>query len=131
MKQRPILIVDDEPEIRETLFAGLSNNGYAIFLAEDGEGALRLFEQRPFDLVVLDVKLPDRDGVQLLEAIKNRSAETPVIMMSGYGTTQNAIEAMRKEPSIICLNPSPWMSSNSGFNWLSRRTLSVERVRPK
>ena len=96
MKQRTILIVDDGPEIRETLFDGLSNNGYAIFLAEDGEGALRLLDQRAFNLVVLDVKLPDRDGVQLLETIKNRSTETPVIMMSGYGTTQNAIEAMRK-----------------------------------
>jgi DNA-binding NtrC family response regulator len=105
MKQRPILIVDDEPEIRETLFDGLSNNGYAIFLAEDGEGALRLFDQRPFDVVVLDVKLPDRDGVQLLETIKNRSAETPVIMMSGYGTTQNAIEAMRKGAFDYLLKP--------------------------
>ena len=105
MKQRTILIVDDEPEIRETLFDGLSNNGYAIFLAEDGEGALRLLDQRPFDLVVLDVKLPDRDGVQLLETIKNRSTETPVIMMSGYGTTQNAIEAMRKGAFDYLLKP--------------------------
>jgi DNA-binding NtrC family response regulator len=105
MKQRPILIVDDEPEIRQTLFDGLSNNGYTIFLAEDGEGALRLFDQRPFDLVVLDVRLPDRDGVQLLETIKNRSAETPVIMMSGYGTTQNAIEAMRKGAFDYLLKP--------------------------
>ena len=105
MKQRPILIVDDESEIRETLFEGLSNNGYAIFLAENGEGALRLFDQRPFDLVVLDVKLPDRDGIQVLDTIKNRSAETPVIMMSGYGTTQNAIEAMRKGAFDYLLKP--------------------------
>ena len=105
MKQRPILIVDDEPEIRQTLFDGLSTNGYAIFLAENGEGALRLCDQRPFDLVVLDVKLPDRDGIQLLETMKNRSAETPVIMMSGYGTTQNAIEAMRKGAFDYLLKP--------------------------
>ena len=99
------MIVDDEPGVRETLFEGLSNNGYAIFLAEDGEGALRLIEQRPFDLVVLDVKLPGRDGLELLEVIKNRSAETPVIMMSGYGTTQNAIEAMRKGAFDYLLKP--------------------------
>ncbi len=105
MKQRPILIVDDEPEIRQTLFDGLSTNGYDIFLAENGEGALRLFDQRPFDLIVLDVKLPDRDGIQLLETMKNRSAETPVIMMSGYGTTQNAIEAMRKGAFDYLLKP--------------------------
>jgi DNA-binding NtrC family response regulator len=105
MKQRPILIVDDESEIRQTLFDGLSTNGYDIFLAENGEGALRLFDQRPFDLIVLDVKLPDRDGIQLLETMKNRSAETPVIMMSGYGTTQNAIEAMRKGAFDYLLKP--------------------------
>ena len=105
MKKRPILIVDDESEIRETLFEGLSSNGYTIFLAENGEGALRLFDQRAFDLVVLDVKLPDRDGVQLLETIKSRSAETPVIMMSGFGTTQSAIEAMRKGAFDYLLKP--------------------------
>lgn len=105
IEKRPILIVDDEPQIREILFEGLSDNGYAIFMAEDGEGALRLFDQRRFDAVVLDVRLPDRDGVELLETIKNRSAETPVIMMSGFGTTQTAIEAMRKGAFDYLLKP--------------------------
>ena len=99
------MIVDDESEIRETLFEGLSNNGYAIFLAENGEGALRLFDQRTFDLVVLDVNLPDRDGVQLLETIRRRSAEVPVIMMTGFGTTQSAVEAMRRGAFDYLLKP--------------------------
>ncbi len=105
MMKRSILIVDDEPEIRGALFESLSGNGYAVFLAENGEGALRLFDQKPFDVVVLDVRLPDRDGVQLLEAMKNRNAEIPVIMMSGLGTTQSAIDAMRKGAFDFLLKP--------------------------
>jgi DNA-binding NtrC family response regulator len=131
MKQRPILIVDDEPEIRQTLFDGLSTNGYAIFLAENGEGALRLFEQRPFDLIVLDVKLPDRDGIQLLETMKNRSAETPVIMMSGYGTTQNAIEAMRRGAFDYLLKPFSVDTIKQRIQVALKESLVRAEVRPE
>jgi len=79
------LIVEDEPKMREVLFGGLSKNGYEILLAENGEEALRLFDQKPFDLVITDIKLPDRDGMDLLGVIKSRSVHTPVMMMTGFG----------------------------------------------
>jgi DNA-binding NtrC family response regulator len=105
MKKNLILIVDDEPEIRKVIFEGLSRNGHSIFLAENAERALHLFGQKAFDLVVTDVKLPDRDGLELLDTIKSRSAHTPVIVMTGFGSIQNAVEAMRKGAFDYVLKP--------------------------
>jgi len=105
MEKRLILIVDDEPEIRSTLFEGLSKNGFSIFLADRAEKALRLLDQKSFDLVITDVKLPDQDGLQLLEAIRNRAAHIPVILMTGFGSIPNAVEAMRKGAFDYILKP--------------------------
>jgi len=105
MKKNLILIVDDEPQIRKVIFEGLSRNGHSIFLAENAERALHLLDQKAFDLIVTDVKLPDRDGLELLDTIKSRSAYTPVIVMTGFGSIQNAVEAMRKGAFDYVLKP--------------------------
>jgi DNA-binding NtrC family response regulator len=105
MKKNLILIVDDEPEVRNVLFEGLSKNGHSIFFAGNAGEALCLFEQKQCDLVITDVKLPDRDGLQLLDQIKKRSPHTPVILMTGFGTVQNAVEAMRKGAFDYVLKP--------------------------
>jgi len=104
-KKKLILIVDDESETRETLSEGLSKNGYSIYLAENVARALYLFDREAFDLVITDVKLPDRDGLQLLDNIKSRAAPIPVIVMTGYGSIQNAVEAMRKGAFDYVLKP--------------------------
>jgi len=105
MKKNLILIVDDEPEVRNVLFEGLSKNGHSILFAGNAGEALCLFEQKQCDLVITDVKLPDGDGLQLLDQIKKRSPHTPVILMTGFGTVQNAVEAMRKGAFDYVLKP--------------------------
>jgi DNA-binding NtrC family response regulator len=91
--------------VRNVLFEGLSKNGHSIFFAGNAGEALCLFEQKQCDLVITDVKLPDRDGLQLLDQIKKRSPHTPVILMTGFGTVQNAVEAMRKGAFDYVLKP--------------------------
>src|SRR4030042_4127170 len=105
MKNKLILIVEDDPEMGKVLFENLSQNGHTIFLAANAETALRLFDQKPFDLVLTDLRLPDQNGLQLLDTLKSRSVHTPVIMMTGFGTIQNAVEAMRKGAFDYLLQP--------------------------
>ena len=97
--------MEDDPDLGRTLFEGLSKEGNAIHLAQSAEEALGLFVQKAFDLVISDVKLPDLDGLQLLESIKNKSVHTPVIMMTGFGTVENAVAAMKKGAFEYLLKP--------------------------
>jgi len=91
---RRILIVDDEESIRETLSGILADEGYATALAEEGEACLRAARGRePPDLVLLDIAMPGRDGVEVLEELRKVAPELPVVMMSGHGTIETAVRA--------------------------------------
>jgi len=90
-----ILVIDDEAGIRESLEVLLSLEGYAVKTANDGEQGLRTLEMENFDLVLLDLALPGQSGLDLLPQIKERQPETPVIMITAYGTVENVVEAIR------------------------------------
>jgi two-component system, NtrC family, nitrogen regulation response regulator NtrX len=90
-----ILIVDDEPGIRSSLAAILEDEGYGVASAGTaGEAAQRLVGEA-FDAVLLDLWLPDRDGLELLAELRERGCETPVIVISGHGTVDTAVQAIR------------------------------------
>jgi len=90
-----ILVIDDEAGIRESLEVLLSLEGYSVKTANDGEEGLRTLEMENFDLVLLDLALPGQSGLDLLPQIKERQPETPVIMITAYGTVENVVEAIR------------------------------------
>lgn len=90
-----ILIVDDEITILETLADLLEDKGYIAITAENGESAIKKFSEHHPDLVLLDVKLPDKDGIEVLKAIKSLNNNTPVIMISGHGTIEMAVKALK------------------------------------
>jgi DNA-binding NtrC family response regulator len=90
-----ILVVDDQPSIRETLKILLIEHGYEIFIAEDGEGALELIKETPFDIVVSDLRMPKIDGVKLLEQIKDIDSTIEVIVISAYADIKNAVKAIK------------------------------------
>jgi len=90
-----ILVIDDEAGIRESLEVLLSLEGYTVKTANDGEQGLRTLEMENFDLVLLDLALPGQSGIDLLPQIKERQPETPVIMITAYGTVENVVEAIR------------------------------------
>jgi DNA-binding NtrC family response regulator len=91
-----ILIVDDESEMRVALETTLKRENYQLTCAEDGQQALDLFNNRNFDLVLTDVRMPKLSGLELLRAVKECSPKTPVVMMTAYGTIDNAVEAMKE-----------------------------------
>jgi DNA-binding NtrC family response regulator len=92
-----ILVVDDEPLIRESLYEILRIEGYRAHMAASAEEALDIVRKDTIDVVVTDLKLPKMNGLQLLEKIKEHSSETEVILITGYGTIETAVEAMKKE----------------------------------
>ncbi len=101
-----ILVVDDEKEIREFLNKALSRlGGYQVELAETGEEALQKMEKERFDLVLTDLKMPKMDGLQLITEISRSKPETLTMMMTGHGTIDSAIEAMKQGASDYLMKP--------------------------
>jgi two-component system response regulator AtoC len=90
-----ILVVDDKENILK-LFARILGDGYQLTTAADGIRAISLVAAQPFDVVVTDLRMPGADGFEVLRAVKARSPETEVIMMTAYATVGDAVEAMRQ-----------------------------------
>jgi len=90
-----LLIVDDEKHIREGLEKALSLDGYEVELASDGRSALDLIEEGDIDLIITDLKMPNLSGEELLKETLDRFPYLPVIILTGHGTIENAVEAMR------------------------------------
>ncbi len=90
-----ILIIDDEAEIRESLQTLLELEGYIVDTAATGEEGLTRIGQSTFDLVLLDLALPDRDGMDLLAELRTHDSQLAIIMITAYGTVENAVKAMQ------------------------------------
>jgi DNA-binding NtrC family response regulator len=96
MESKQILVVDDEIGIRELLSEILFDEGYQVYLAENAEQARAIRKERELDLVLLDIWMPDTDGIALLrEWVDQELLTMPVVMMSGHGTIETAVEATR------------------------------------
>ncbi|HVM89267.1 MAG TPA: sigma-54 dependent transcriptional regulator [Puia sp.] len=91
-----ILIIDDEKAIRKTLGEILSYEGYKIDEAGDGEEGLKKFKDKDYDVILCDIKMPKIDGIEFLEKAKESNADIPIIMISGHGTIDTAVEAVKK-----------------------------------
>lgn len=92
---RHILIVDDEKSIRRTLSEILSFEGYKISEAADGQEALKLIAANEYDCILCDIKMPKADGLDVLEQAKEICPDTPVIIISGHGNLETAVDAVR------------------------------------
>jgi len=90
-----ILVMEDDFGVAAGLEMVLNEEGYEVNLAGTGRLALEAFEQKRFDLLVADLRLPDIDGMQIIEQIKARKPETEVIVITGYGTAATAVKAMK------------------------------------
>jgi len=101
-----ILVVDDEKEIRDFLFKALSRIvGFHVELAENGQEALKKIEKENFDLVLTDLKMPDPDGLQLVSEIAKSKPEILTVLMTGHGTIDSALEAMKRGASDYLTKP--------------------------
>jgi len=90
-----ILVIDDERSIRNTLKDILDFEGYTVVLAENGKQGLQLATETAFDLIFSDIKMPEMDGIELLNALRQAEVESPIVMISGHGNIETAVECIR------------------------------------
>jgi DNA-binding response OmpR family regulator len=103
-----ILVVDDEVTARVSLGEVLRLQGYDVAMAASGEEALSIMsEQEAFDLMVLDLKMPGMDGLQVTEAVQKRWPDTVIVLLTAFGTLETAIEAIRRGAHDYLLKPCP------------------------
>ncbi len=95
MSKGSILVVDDESEIREGLELLLKTEGYSVSSAETGQSGLLRLEERPFDLLLLDVSLPDRNGIDMLKEIRRHDPSLPIVLITAYGSIEMARAAFK------------------------------------
>jgi DNA-binding NtrC family response regulator len=93
--KRRILVIDDEADIREGLDLLLSGENYAVDLAENAAVGLQKFESGYYDLILLDLMMPDRSGMDVLAEIRQRDTETPIFMLTAYGSVELAVRALK------------------------------------
>ena len=122
-----ILVVDDEPAIRENLELLLSEANYKVALAENGAEGLRRIEAELFDLVLLDVMMPDRNGLEVLREIHENSPETAIVMITAFGTIENAVSAIKAGAADYITKP--WDNEKLLLdirNGIQQRKLQIE-----
>ncbi|MEW6263765.1 MAG: response regulator [Thermodesulfobacteriota bacterium] len=124
-----ILLVDDSRPMREPLRLQLRSMGHDVEVADDGEEALKVFRQSPFDIVVTDIRMPRMDGLELLRAIKQEKAETDVIMVTGYGDMDTSLEALRSGAVNYLLKPVNLEEMELSVKAVERRREMTRRLK--
>jgi len=122
-----ILVVDDDKLVNEFITETLTRSGFNVDSALSGGDALEILEEREFDLVITDVRMPEIDGIELLSRIKSDSPDTTVVVITAYGTVKNAVDAMKKGAYDYILKPcSPDEIEVVVKRGLDHRRLSME-----
>lgn len=132
MEKGRVLIIDDDEIIRKSCEKVLSPEGYTVVSAQSGREGLKLLSNKPFDLVLTDLRMPDMNGIDVLKKVKERGPDIEVIIITGYGTIKSAIEAIRYGAYDYVEKPfSPEELLNVVRRSLERRNLILENTRLK
>ncbi len=124
-KKNPILIVDDEEDIRDVLRMSLSSSGFTVHVAENGAEAWRLYQEVRPPLVLTDIKMPGMDGIQLLRKIKQENPDTQVIMITGHGDMEVAIESFKDDAADFITKPIDFDSLETALKH-AREKLTIQ-----
>src|SRR3990172_4457967 len=130
MIDRRILIVDDEMSVRGSLEEWFKEDGFQVETAPDGQAALRAMDRGPFDIVLLDLKMPGMDGIAVQKRIREIDPETAIIILTAYASVETAVEALKLGAYDYVTKPvDPDDLSNLVRNALHTRALAEENVR--
>jgi DNA-binding NtrC family response regulator len=123
--EEELLVVDDEPQMLIAIHETLRRSGYCVTTAGSGMEALNKLKEKYYQLVITDMRMPEVSGIDLLRRVKNMAPQTPVILLTAYGTIQNAVDAMRDGASDYLLKPF----SSESLETVVRRTLNAAHKR--
>jgi DNA-binding NtrC family response regulator len=104
-KYSRILVIDDDESIRKTMSAILEEEGYIVDLAATGSEAIQKTNEKVYNVALIDIRLPDMEGVELLKLIKENVPKTRKIMVTGYPSLQNAVNALNKNADAYLIKP--------------------------
>ncbi len=124
-----VLIIDNEKRMCHVVKAALELDKHTVELAYDGDSGIKKFAGGEFDIVITDLKMPGKDGIQVLEAVKKQSPDIDVILMTAYATAQTAVEAMQKGAYDYLIKPFDMMELKTKVKQiLEKKTLQRENV---
>lgn len=95
MSKGKVLVIDDEDIVLKSCYRVLTPEGYDVKTAKSGVDGLKMLEKEPFDIVLVDIKMPDMDGIEVLRRVKGEWPDTQVIMITGYGTVSSIVTARK------------------------------------
>jgi len=105
MTQGTILVADDEAAIRDSLSEVLREEKYEVVEVADGLGAIEALQERDFDLVIADLRMPGADGLEVLRRARERAPQTLVILVTAYASLETAVEALRQGAHDYIIKP--------------------------
>jgi two-component system copper resistance phosphate regulon response regulator CusR len=116
-----LLVIEDEPKVGQALREGLQAEGYEVVLAETGEDGFFLASNRVFDLIVLDVMLPGRDGLEVLAALRKQSISTPVLLLTAKDAVESRVAGLDAGADDYLVKPFAFPELSARIRALSRR----------
>ncbi|MCP4683892.1 MAG: response regulator [bacterium] len=105
MEKPSILVVDDELLIRDLLYDFFTGQGWSISVAENGEKALEVLNEKPVDLILSDIKMPEMDGLTLASRVRQSHPDLPVVLMTGFPSVETAVSALRNRVEDYVIKP--------------------------
>jgi len=129
MERARILVVDDEEVIREGLKRILNGELYAVETCSSGYNAIELLQQRKYDLIITDLKMPGMSGIEVLKGVRTLQPYIPVILITGYASIDTAVEAMKNGASDYIAKPfTPDLLQEKVINALSQRSMPLDEI---
>ena len=126
MEERKLLLVEDEQKIADTLKLGLTENGYLVDTAYDGTIGWKLYQQKDFNLVILDLNLPGINGYELCKSIRARDASVPIILLTALNSLENKIEGYDAGADDYILKPFEFKELLMKIRVLLKRTMNQQ-----
>lgn len=127
-----ILVIEDEPKVGKAVCDGLQNEGYEVELAQTGEDGFFLASSRPFDAIVLDVLLPGRDGIEVLQALRRRNLRTPVLCLTAKDAIEDRVSGLDAGADDYLVKPFAFPELSARLRALLRRgkpeTVTLMRI---
>ena len=125
-----ILVVDDEPVVRDSLSKWFRQDGYRVEAACDGGNALKLMDKGPWDIILLDIKMPGMSGLELQKKIKDIDKDSTVIMITAFASVESAVQALKEGAFDYVTKPvDPDHLTHLVQNALRQKNLSDENVK--